>query len=523
MVTEPLQALLARSFEGYLCFSTKTFLEGQQSFRWITQVLSRSGLQKQETGRLLLPLRYQGDSFRAAALFNWLEEGGVAGRSGENSESNEESRLFSNQRINFNIKNIVPNEFGSVQNVDILVEAFLQVFQPVEADEVFHVFTDSRTNARYCNCHIPASKLVPLSTTDSPLDFQGQPQVQSEDQSEYKANLEIVTSPMAFERMKEDAKKRRSFSNLVAEFTTEYDPRHPLKIIGGQHRFQAIKEAFEDGVDEYHGVKVYFGLDSDQRLDVQLISNTVIAVSADLYDWMQETVRGPELRNWCQKVGLLPPGQDFADKRQRGTPITVRAVRTFLINYYAGAEASHSDFEKTETTPVIAKSGEEDGPWDLLRNKKPSIWKDSKLEKAGREFGALLKAQRDAFKGAKGNPNFQEKALNYAVLSAWAYVAGLLGNNDKRLQRHYELKLVEGKDPLNAAALANGRHRSDGRNYPGLGFRTDAKERGRFVELFYAQAEKGQGINPTLINVAIAKYHAKQAALDVEKAEKGEA
>jgi len=47
-------------------------------------------------------------------------------------------------------------------------------------------------------------------------------------------------------------------------------------------------------------VKVYFGLDSDQRLDVQLISNTVIAVSADLYDRMQETVRGPET------AGLVP-------------------------------------------------------------------------------------------------------------------------------------------------------------------------------------------------------------------------
>jgi hypothetical protein len=31
------------------------------------------------------------------------------------------------------------------------------------------------------------------------------------------------------------------------------------------------------------------------------------------------------------------------------------------------------------------------------------------------------------------------------------------------------------------------------------------------------QAEKGEGINAGLINIAIAKYHAKQAELDVQK------
>jgi hypothetical protein len=417
-----------------------------------------------------------------------------------------------NRTNKVNLKNNVPAGLQKVQDVDSTVEAFLKAFQPLESSEVFHVLVDARTNARYCECHITANKLVPLSTTDVPLD--------PEEQPEYRANREIVTSHMAFERMRQDAKQRRSFSNLVTEFTTEYDAEHPLKIIGGQHRYQAIKEAFLVGVDEYHGVKVYFALDSDQRLDVQLISNTVIAVSADLYDRMQETVRGPELRNWCQKVGLLGEGQDFADKRQRGAPITVRTARTFIINYYAGAEASHSDFSKTDTTPVIAKSGEDDKQWEQVRNRKPSIWKDTKLDRAGTEFSALINAQREAFKGTKGNADSQEKAMNYAVLSAWAYVAGLLSGNEKRLQRHFELKLSKGKDPLKAAALAKGRHRTDSENYRGLGYRTDAKERGRFVELFSAQAEKGEGINPSLINVAIAKYHAKQAILDVETAEK---
>ena len=391
---------------------------------------------------------------------------------------------MANQKSNLNIKNILPVGLKGVENVDKLVRAFLQAFQPLEANDVFHVFVDARTNARYCECHIPARKLIPLSTTDVPLD--------PEEQPEYRANREIVTSHMAFERMRQDAKQRRSFSDLVTEFTTEYDGDHPLKIIGGQHRYQAIKEALEAGVDEYHGVKVYFGLDSDQRLDVQLISNTVIAVSADLYDRMQETVRGPELRDWCQNVGLLDQNQDFADKRQRGTPITVRAARTFIINYYAGVQSGRAEFARTDTTPVIAKSGEEDLQWEAVRNRKPTIWKDSKLENAGAEFSALLKAQRNAFKGKKGNADFQEKALNYAVLSAWAFVAGLLSNNEKRLDRHYDLKLAKGKDPLNASALAKGRHKTDSENYRGLGYRTDAKERGRFVELLYAQAEKAK-------------------------------
>ena len=127
--------------------------------------------------------------------------------------------------------------------------------------------------------------------------------------------------------MKGDAKKRRSFSNIVTEFTTEFDAEYPLKIIGGQHRFEAIKEALADGVNEFHGVKVYFGLSPEQRLDAQLISNTLIAVPTDLFDRMQETMRGPELRDWCQKVGLLADGQDFADKRERGAQMTVSAAR----------------------------------------------------------------------------------------------------------------------------------------------------------------------------------------------------
>jgi hypothetical protein len=46
----------------------------------------------------------------------------------------------------------------------------------------------------------------------------------------------------------------------------------------------------------------------------------------------------------------------------------------------------------------------------------------------------------------------------------------------------------------------------------------DAKERARFAELFFMQAESGVGINKNLIDVAIKQYHAKQANLEVEQA-----
>ena len=115
---------------------------------------------------------------------------------------------------------------------------------------------------------------------------------------------------------------------------------------------------------------------------------------------------------------------------------------------------------------------------------------------AGKEFSRLMKAQRTAFAGKSPSPpvDYPEKALNAAVLSAWAYVAGTLHNNSVRLQRHFGLAETAGRDPLNAGALARGRHRTDPDNYRGLGYRTDLKERGRLVELFGLQAEEGKGI-----------------------------
>jgi hypothetical protein len=387
---------------------------------------------------------------------------------------------------------------------------FLAEFGPLEAPNVL-LLTDHRTGARYSECHVKASKLIALGTTDVPLD--------PEEQAEYRANREIVENAPAYARMIEDAKLRRVFSNIVAEFTIEFDKVHPLKIIGGQHRFEAIRAALAGGIDEDHGVKVYFDLNMEQRLDVQLISNTNIAISGDLFDRMHETVMGPQLRDWFQSVGLLGVGQDFADRRARGGPLSVQLARTFILNYFEGAKVDAKKFGSTETTPMLCATGVRDTEWETLRTSKPDLWQDAGLKRAGNEFAALMKAQRAAFpKGQKKSPpDYPEKATNPAILAAWAYIAGMLRHNDVRLKRHYALASTTGHDPLNVAALVKGKHKTDPEQYRGLGYRTDPKERGRFSELFFLQSENGDGVSKSNIDVAIAQFHAKGAALDVEK------
>ena len=395
-----------------------------------------------------------------------------------------------------------------------LVEGFVRECEPLETGAL-NVFADCCTDAFFCECHIKGSTLLRRGTVDVPLD--------PDEQSEYRANRELVEDHVAYERMKADALNGRAFSNLVVEYCLSKDEEPSLMVIGGQHRFQAIKLAEERGVDEYHGIKVYFGLDTDQRLDVQLISNTNIGVSSDLLDRMYETWAGPELRTWCQEVGLLYEGQDFADKRQRGQPITVRAARTFIMNYLAGRQIDPEKFDNSVTTPTIAKTGADDPEWKSLKAEQVGMWNDRGMKDAGSEFSALAKAQRDCFTDPdterRTNVDFAEKASNYAILSAWAYTAGILSRNPTRLKRHFSLRETKSKDPLNAAALARGRHKTDAENYRGLGYRTDAKERGRLVELFFLQAERGDGITKALIDLAIKKYHAKQALSEVWEAE----
>jgi hypothetical protein len=396
---------------------------------------------------------------------------------------------------------------GVSEKVATLFEDFKKAFRPLEADSP--ILTDDCTGAKFWECHVKAKELAALATVDVPLD--------PERQAEYRANREMVMDDAAFLKMQQDAAKGRTFSNIVAEYTKDFDAAHPLKIIGGQHRFAAIKSAKDQ--DKYHGVKVYADLNKDQRMDVQLISNTNIEIARDLIDRILETAKGPELRDWCQEVGLLKKSQDFTDHYRRGGPISVQMVRTFITNYYKGKVVESNKFSTTDTTPEKCQSGKPDLSWEGLLSEHPQLLKEKALTRAAQEFVTLVKAQRDSFadKKPKPKPDYPEKALNLAVLAAWSYVAGHLQTNSKRLERHYELARTKGHDPLNAAALAQGRHKTDPQNYRGLGYRTDAKERGRLVELFYFQAENGKGINKHAIEVAMANYQAKQSLIAAQK------
>jgi hypothetical protein len=168
---------------------------------------------------------------------------------------------------------------------------FNDLFEPLEKGEEY-LLVDKRTKAIYFECHVQARKLIELSTIDVPLD--------PDFQTEYRANRDIIEDHNAYLTMKQAALANRSFSNIIGEYNVKFNKEFPFKIIGGQHRYNAIKEADEKGINEYHGIKVYFLLDTKQRLDVQLISNTNIAVAGDLLDRIYETVKGPELRDWCQ-------------------------------------------------------------------------------------------------------------------------------------------------------------------------------------------------------------------------------
>ena len=264
-------------------------------------------------------------------------------------------------------------------DIDDSIQAFIASMKPLEAHTLF-ILNDHFTDAAFTECHLKADTIIKFGTTDVPLDPENAP--------EYRANRDLATSHAAFERMKTDATEGRVFSNLVCEFRDGEDK--PLEVIGGQHRFDAISEALAADQNRYHGVKVYFSLNNEQRLDVQIISNTNITVPADLLDRMYATVEGTELRQWCQSVTLLEKGQDFADKNKHGGPITVKEARTLIVNYFHGKRIGSSEFEESDTTPTVVETGTRSPKaWADLQKNETEIWSDNGLKETGKQFARL--------------------------------------------------------------------------------------------------------------------------------------
>jgi len=318
--------------------------------------------------------------------------------------------------------------------------------------------------------------------------------------------------------MEEDALNGRSFEDLVLEYDTSYHPQKSLKVYGGQHRLRAIEKAQDKKGLVLHGVRVYFDLSREQKVEIATVSNTSIAVPNDLLDRMREQLIGTELRDWCQAVGLLDKGVDFADRRSPDMP-TVRIARTLLVNFFLGLDAKQlDDFHQ----PIICKSGGIDEQYLTVRNR--INWNDEGLKEMGKQFARLHKLQRQSVleRQEDKNAEFARKALSLSVVSSWAYAAGLFQSDKSLLHIHYSIpdSTLPPEDPLNAKALSEARLKpTDPDTYRGLGTRSSPNELGRMLEVFLVLATKAskKRITKELANAAIQSYVAKRAVYEADK------
>jgi len=393
------------------------------------------------------------------------------------------------------------------------VEAFLNGVKTLEIAKKSPViiYQDGKSRGYYIKCGILAEVVCPLLDINAKLE--------STDKDSFRANRELLLQHNTYIRMVSDAKAGREFNDIIVEYTKDYTPEKPLKIWGGQHRVKAIQVAHQETqVSRYHGFRIFFNLSKQQRTEIALISNTNIAVSNDLFDRLQEeTFVGLKLRMWCYQVGLLKEGDDFSDQGSRSERITVKLARTLVTNFYKGKEKAskleNGDLDKNVYEPYLCESGASLDPEyeKMINNFGELIWQDKALLSVGKAFAALHKAQYSAVKGSKAIANlkgFRNKAMTESVISAWAYVAGLLQKNSTRLQNHYSIPKANKAipDPLNAKDMSTFRHDSDDPTYRGLGTRSAIKDRQRMTQLFLARSlEKDKVIDKNLMNKAVSQ------------------
>ena len=407
---------------------------------------------------------------------------------------------------------VLPSGLNPPSAVTSKIENFLKAFEPYEGKNAgkLYVLLDEKSGAYYLTCHLQGKVLIESCDTQASLDA-------DEDDEIYKLNREITEDQAAYQQMEADALKGRSFEDIVLEYDTTYRSKKPLKVYGGQHRLSAISKAEASKAHTLHGVRVYFGLSREQKVEIATINNTAIAVPNDLLDRMREQLLGSELRDWCQKVGLLDSGTDFADKRSPETP-TVRLARTLLVNFHKGKAAGKSDgFHQ----PVVCKSGGLDEEYIAVRDK--IDWSDPALIEMGKQFARLNKAQRETVlkREEENNAEFARKALSLSVVASWAYAAGLFQSTADQLKNLYSIpdNVVPPDDPLNAKALSQARLKgTDPDTYRGLGTRSGPKELGRMLEVFLVLVSKGKKkITKELANAAIQSYEAKKAVFESNK------
>ena len=363
-----------------------------------------------------------------------------------------------------------------------------------ELDMPIVIFQDGVNNSYYSKCHIlasDASKIIDLNAKINP-----------EDVESFRANRELMLEHTTYFKMESDALSGREFNDIIVEYNLDYAKDKPLKVWGGQHRANAISKAV-NSIDRYHGFKVYFELNKNQRTEVALISNTSMAVSDDTFDRMlEETTFGNILRNWCQKIGFLEPKEDFPDVGSRTEKITVKLARSFIVNYYLGLDKGrtikNNELDDNIYEPYITETGVSiDAEYNkIMSEKENKIMSDKGLIEAGKKYLELHETQREK---VKENPKiieqrkaYRNKALVASVLCGWSYVAGLLQNHKKRLLNHYKIPRTTSKipDPLNAEEMSKFKHDSDPSTYRGLGTRQSIKDRQRLAQVFLAKSLK---------------------------------
>ncbi|MDD4858889.1 MAG: hypothetical protein PHR56_01590 [Dehalococcoidales bacterium] len=395
------------------------------------------------------------------------------------------------------------------KEVENNVKAFLESVSTGEAEKSCPVilFQDGVKKSYYIRCTVAGETVAKKVSLDARLNPDGS--------DTFRDNRELMLRNNTFIRMESDAENKREFNDIIAEYITSYSPDKPLKVWGGQHRSKAIMDAYKNKkVSRYHGFRVYFNLSKEQRAELALVSNTSIAASNDLFDrQLEEAFMGPHLRRWCLKMGLLKKGEDFLDAGSRAEGITVQAARSFIVNYFKGKQAGEQlkpeQLDMNVYEPYLCQTGIvlDEEYRKLTEEKGSALWTDKGLAEAGKAFAKLHATQYTAIKKSPlDRRNYRMKAFTLSVLSAWAYVAGLLQAHPARLAIHLTVpEAPKGiPDPLNADEMANFKYYQDPENLRGLGTRAALKDRQRMAQVFLARTTNAElTLDKKLLNQAV--------------------
>lgn len=183
---------------------------------------------------------------------------------------------------------IIPSKLKPCSNVKTLMKEFINTFSIYEIENGGRLilYFDLKSSAYYLICHLQSQDLIKHTDLEATLELD------NEDDVLYKLNREITEDQTAFIAMEEDAKEGRSFEDMVIEYDKSYRSSKPLKVYGGQHRIRAITNTQEKSNTISHGIRVYFDLDRNQKVEIATINNTSIAVPNDLLDRMREQLLG---------------------------------------------------------------------------------------------------------------------------------------------------------------------------------------------------------------------------------------